>query len=103
MGLIYKFHVLIFIIILELIYINQAIIPPAIIPSSSKIEDLLIFKEENTINELLDNIQKIFKNEEINKKITDDSFNAFWIFFVEKNRYSTKIFFAYITSLLDRY
>ena len=46
--------------------------------------NILIFEEENTINELLDNIHKMLKHEEINKKITDESFNSFWKFFVEK-------------------
>jgi hypothetical protein len=46
--------------------------------------NIVIFEEENTINELLDNIQKMFTKEEINNKITDESFNTFWKFFIEK-------------------
>ena len=46
--------------------------------------NILIFEEENTINELLDNIQKNLDPEEIKKKIDDDSFNTFWKFFVEE-------------------
>ena len=46
--------------------------------------NILIIEEENTINELLDNIQKMFDPEEIKQKISDDNFNSFWKFFVEK-------------------
>ena len=46
--------------------------------------NIVIFEEENTINELLDNIQTMFTKEEINNKITDESFNTFWKFFIEK-------------------
>ena len=46
--------------------------------------NIVIFEEENTINELLDNIQTMFTKEEINNKITDESFNTVWKFFIEK-------------------
>ena len=45
--------------------------------------NILVFEEENTINELIDNIQKILSPEEIKKKIDDDNFQSFWQFFVE--------------------
>ena len=48
--------------------------------------NILIFEEENTINDLLDNIQKMLTPEEINKKISDDNFNSFWKFFVENKK-----------------
>ena len=46
--------------------------------------NIVIFEEENTINELLDNLQKMLTEEEIKNKISDESFNSFWKFFVEK-------------------
>lgn len=45
--------------------------------------NILLFEEENTINDLLDNLQSMLTPEEINKRISEDSFNSFWIKFVE--------------------
>ena len=45
--------------------------------------NILLIEEENTINELLDNIQKMLSKEEIDKKISEDNFNSFWKLFVE--------------------
>ena len=62
--------------------------------------NILIFEEENTINELLDNIQKNLDPEEIKKKIDDESFNTFWKFFVEEK---TDIRAKYLLHLVPHY
>ena len=48
--------------------------------------NILVIEEENTINHLLDNIQKMLTPEEINKKISEESFKSFWGFFVEDKK-----------------
>ena len=48
--------------------------------------NILVIEEENTINHLLDNIQKMLTPEEINKKISEESFKSFWQFFVEDKK-----------------
>ena len=46
--------------------------------------NILIIEEDNTINELLDNIQRMFSPEEINKRVSDQNFDKFWKFFIKK-------------------
>ena len=48
--------------------------------------NILLFEEKNTINDFLDNIQKKMTSEAISKKITDESFNNLWRFFVEDKK-----------------
>ena len=48
--------------------------------------NILIIEEENTMNNVIDNIQKMFTIEEINKKISDENFDSFWKFFVKEKK-----------------
>ena len=48
--------------------------------------NILLFEEKGSINDFLDNIQKKLTSEEISKKITDESFNSLWRFFVEDKK-----------------
>ena len=48
--------------------------------------NILLFEEYNTMNDLLDNIQKKLTPEEIAKKVSDESFNNFWRYFVEDRK-----------------
>ena len=48
--------------------------------------NILVIEEENTMNYVIDNIQKMFTIEEINKKISDENFNSFWKFFVKEKK-----------------
>ena len=45
--------------------------------------NILLFEEENTINDLLDNLQSMSTIEEINKRISEENFDSFWKKFVE--------------------
>ena len=62
--------------------------------------NILIFEEENTINELLDNIQKMLDPDEIKKKVSDENFNTFWKFFVENK---TDITPKYLLHIVPHY
>ena len=58
--------------------------------------NILLIEEENTINDLLDSIQKMHNHEEIDKKISDDDFNKFWKFFVENKTDITPKFLLHL-------
>ena len=45
--------------------------------------NIILFEEENTINDMLDNLQSMLTPEEINKRISEENFNSFWKKFVE--------------------
>ena len=61
--------------------------------------NLLIVEEEGTINDLLDNIQeKILA--QLNKKISTDSYNQFWSYFVNKR---TDVIPKYILHVVPNY
>ena len=61
--------------------------------------NLLIVEEEGVINDLLDTIQnKIIK--QLNKKISNDSFNKFWSYFVDKR---TEVIPKYIFYIVPNY
>jgi hypothetical protein len=45
--------------------------------------NVILFEEENTINDLLDSLQSMLTAEEINKRISDENFTSFWKKFVE--------------------
>ena len=45
--------------------------------------NIILFEEENTINDMLDNLQSMLTSEEINKRISEENFNSFWKKFVE--------------------
>jgi hypothetical protein len=48
--------------------------------------NILLFEEKGSINDFLDNLQKKLTSEEISKKISDESFNSLWRFFVEDKK-----------------
>jgi hypothetical protein len=48
--------------------------------------NILLFEQKDTINDFLNNIQKKLTSEAISKKISDESFNNLWRFFVEDKK-----------------
>ena len=64
---------------------------------------ILIMEHKNVINDLLDNIQVMLTPEEIAKKVTDEEFNTFWRFFVEKKEDIEPKYLIYIAPHYDSY
>ena len=63
--------------------------------------NVLLFEEENTINDLIENLQnKVFKV--LNKKISDSDFNNFWKFFVNDPREVIPKFLLHIVPYYER-
>ena len=64
--------------------------------------NLLVVEEEGTINDLLDTIhEKILK--QLSKKISTDSFNKFWSYFVDKRTEVIPKFLIYVVPNYDKY
>ena len=63
--------------------------------------NVLIFEEENTINDLIENLQnKIFKV--LDSKISDEEFNNFWKFFVDDKKEIIPKFLLYVVPFYER-
>jgi len=63
--------------------------------------NVLLFEEENTINDLIENLQnKVFKV--LNKKISDSDFNNFWKFFVNDPKEVIPKFLLHIVPYYER-
>ena len=64
--------------------------------------NLLIVEEEGTMNDLLDTIHnKILK--QLTKKISNESFNKFWSYFVDKRSLVIPKFLLYVVPNYDKY
>ena len=63
--------------------------------------NILLVEEENTINDLIENLQKkVFSV--IDKKISDDDYDKFWSFFVdEKSEIIPKFFLLFLIPSYD--
>ena len=48
--------------------------------------NILLIEDKGSINDLLDNLQKKITSAEISKKISDESYNSIWRFFVEDRK-----------------
>ena len=48
--------------------------------------NILLIEDKGLINDLLDNLQKKITSAEISKKISDESYNSIWRFFVEDRK-----------------
>jgi hypothetical protein len=63
--------------------------------------NVLLFEEENTINDLIENLQnKIFNV--LNEKISDDEFNKFWKFFVSEKKEIIPKFLLHVVPSYER-
>ena len=63
--------------------------------------NVLLFEEENTINELIENLQnKIFNV--LNEKISDEDFNKFWKFFVSEKKEIIPKFLLHVVPSYER-
>ena len=63
--------------------------------------NILIFEEENSINDLIENLHnKIFNI--IETKISDEEFNSFWKFFVEDKNEIIPKFLLYVVPIYER-
>ena len=63
--------------------------------------NILLFEEENTINDLIENLQnKIFKV--LETKISDDDFNSFWKYFVDDKKEIIPKFLLHIVPYYER-
>ena len=63
--------------------------------------NILIFEEENSINDFIENLQnKIFNI--IESKITDDEFNSFWKYFVEEKNEIIPKYLLYVVPIYER-
>ena len=63
--------------------------------------NVLLFEEENTINELIENLQnKIFNV--LNEKISDEDFNKFWKFFVSEKKEILPKFLLHVVPSYER-
>ena len=63
--------------------------------------NVLIFEEENTINDLIENLQnKIFNV--LETKISDEEFNNFWKFFVDNKKEIIPKFLLYVVPFYER-
>ena len=62
--------------------------------------NLLIFEEENTINDLIEYLQNIFKTSD--NKISDEEFNTFWKLFVNEKKEIIPNFLLYIVPFYER-
>lgn len=63
--------------------------------------NILIFEEENTINDLIENLQsKIFNV--IESKISDQEFNSFWKYFVNEKKEIIPKYLLYVVPFYER-
>ena len=63
--------------------------------------NVLLFEEENTINDLIENLEnKVFKA--LNKKISDADFNSFWKYFVDDPKEVVPKFLLHIVPYYER-
>jgi hypothetical protein len=63
--------------------------------------NVLLFEEENTINDLIENLEnKVFKA--LNKKISDADFNSFWKYFVDSPKEVVPKFLLHIVPYYER-
>jgi len=63
--------------------------------------NVLLFEEENTINDLIENLEnKVFKA--LNKKISDIDFNSFWKYFVDDPKDVVPKFLLHIVPYYER-
>jgi len=63
--------------------------------------NVLIFEEENTINYLIENLQKTIFNV-LNEKISDEEFNSFWKLFVDEKKDIIPKFLLYVVPFYEK-
>ena len=63
--------------------------------------NILIFEEENSINDLIENIQNTIFNQ-LDTKISEQDFNSFWKFFVDEKKEIIPKFLLYIVPFYER-